>query len=962
VKRNGVRPICNLPFCRLAVCGLAVCGLLSCSLFVDVPVPTTFPVAASAPAPLTQAELLRFAFVNLGEIAPGFAYRSKQPSRALLDFLADRCNLGRIVTFRGGPSPIEEAFARERGVEITTLRMSAARPPTPRQILELIRATEETRASGQTLLLHCRAGADRAGVMTGIWRQLYQDVRNTDALKKEAFLHYHQTAVYPNVYRTIGTFRPELFRPFLEDPTRIDDPEHIAKLEAHYMHNEPLLSGNTRVVSGALRAGVAKRDLLEGWSGKIPMATYGPRPGEAQGIAEAVFARALVLEVEEARVVIVSCDLLIIDPALRERLFQRLEKDGIAVDDVLLSATHTHTSVGGFAENAFGEFYILNDFVAAIRDHLVTRMADAVAAAVANVRPARLGVGRAFAEGIQFNRRLGETTDREVGILRLVDASDAPLAVVVNFGAHPVLEPDTHISPDYPGLLCRALDERHGFGLFLQGALGDVNAHAPGKKGEWRKPDLAQAVADELLKAVEDTLATIPCEPEIDLGAMTFPMELPPAHASPIPDLLFPLDCAAARAIDWPERAPVQTLRIGPAAIVACATEASARLGLQIKRRSPSNFPFVVTHAGGYAGYAVTQVTHARRKLDPTSLILNSSRHGTRLVETACDLLQAQWGGRLDPFGPLLSPAAAARLQTDTTGLGEEEQARRVRQASQREAEELLIHVDPTQPQSRHVLGAIGDSGNDRLRLEIGGHYLDRVRGGDGRLGRKRETTLRARVRLAGDFRVDTTAGYLRSDWRVAGGRDGDEGLTDLLVGLERPFLIAQSRLDGNALRALPRIELSLPTGDPDSAAPFAFAAGAGVWRPGFGGALEFNWETYRTLRLESLYRTALDRYRRRRPGDRWEGALGYSERHGAASLHLGLHAAVQLEDSRRGGRRDVDVDTTSFALGLRPALSWHFDDADRLEIFVRGHVPIAHSGGGASEGRGVTAGAVLGF
>jgi hypothetical protein len=108
------------------------------------------------------------------------------------------------------------------------------------------------------------------------------------------------------------------------------------------------------------------------------------------------------------------------------------------------------------------------------------------------------------------------------------------------------------------------------------------------------------------------------------------------------------------------------------------------------------------------------------------------------------------------------------------------------------------------------------------------------------------------------------------------------------------------------------------------------------------------------------MYRTAVDRHRGRRPGDRWEGAVRFSERHGIASLHLELSAALQLPDRRHGGREEVDVDETSFELGLRPGISFHL--GEHVELFAQARVPLARSGDGAGEGRGGLLGVMIGF
>jgi hypothetical protein len=652
------------------------------------------------------------------------------------------------------------------------------------------------------------------------------------------------------------------------------------------------------------------------------------------------------------------------DAALREEVFRLAGARGLDLGDLLLAATHTHTSAGGYVDHWAFEFYILGEYQEAMRDHLARRILAAVEDAAARLQPARLGAGRATVEGVSVNRRAGKVLDPEVGIIRITGAAGEPLAAIVNFAAHPILEPhDDKISPDYPGLLARKLDEHHGCGLFLQGALGDVNARLEGAAQVWNAEGLAEGVAERLWKAVDAAIDGIPAREEVELGSMTALLDLPEVNVGLIPDLFFPLDWLLGDLLDWPRQAPLQALRLGDAAIIATSSELAVRLGLQIKRRSPSPFPSVVTHTGAYTGYALTQIYYSASKLDPTSVVsLNGSTHGAVVVEAACDLLQAQWGERLDPAADLLSPAAAARLdlEKEAASLSAAEYERERRAAILREEEDLLVRADPTLPQSRRAAGLAGDSLAERVRLEVAALYREELRGGQRVDGRRRELAARLRLRGPWDLRLDGQLGYLRSEWESAGGPGAEEGASDLVLGLERPFLLSSSALAGTAWRAIPRLGLAIPTGNAEPLAPFAFALSSGVWRPAAGAALELTWETYRTLFLEGLYTTALDRRHGRRPGDLFQAALGYRERHGIVSLSLELAAAVRRPDSRRGGRLPVDVEETSFELGLRPGLRLHL--GERFELFARAMVPVAHGGSGAGGGQGGMLGLSVGW
>lgn len=119
------------------------------------------------------------------------------------------------------------------------------------------------------------------------------------------------------------------------------------------------------------------------------------------------------------------------------------------------------------------------------------RIAGAVGEAQRRLRPARVGAGSGRAD-IVVNRRLklpnGRVVcgrhhdgfaDREVQVLRLDDADERPIAVVVGYACHPTIlgPPNRVVTPDYPGVVRRVVEDATGAPcLFLRGAAGSVHA------------------------------------------------------------------------------------------------------------------------------------------------------------------------------------------------------------------------------------------------------------------------------------------------------------------------------------------------------------------------------------------------------------------------------------------------------------------------------------------------------
>ncbi len=223
--------------------------------------------------------------------------------------------------------------------------------------------------------------------------------------------------------------------------------------------------------TGALRAGTAK----------ISITPENP----TQPVHDPVFARALVLEVNGARLGFVSLDL---GTYTSEHLAAACqEKFGIA--DLLLCSSHTHSDPG----KKYAAFY----------DEQILK---ALEAAVGNMFPARVSAGHRSFPQLGFNRLIvredghareswfsddhyqSENPERipfgpvdpEVGVIRIDDAQGQPRAILMNYACHAdVVCQNYAISADFPGVAARKVEEAFGTNLnclFVQGAAGNIES------------------------------------------------------------------------------------------------------------------------------------------------------------------------------------------------------------------------------------------------------------------------------------------------------------------------------------------------------------------------------------------------------------------------------------------------------------------------------------------------------
>ena len=208
----------------------------------------------------------------------------------------------------------------------------------------------------------------------------------------------------------------------------------------------------------------------------------------AEGVDLDLLATVLLVADGECEAALVDVEFCTVGRELADRIRNAVsEQTGIPVAHVRLSYSHTHSGpMLGPSWMTEGE-----ELIPAYVASLPGRIAGAAWEARRRLRPARVAVGSG-ASDIVVNRRFrlpsgrvvvgrnwGGFADREVKVVRIDDAEERPLAVLVNFGCHPTImgPPNRLVTPDYPGVVRRVVEAATGATcLFLQGAAGNVHA------------------------------------------------------------------------------------------------------------------------------------------------------------------------------------------------------------------------------------------------------------------------------------------------------------------------------------------------------------------------------------------------------------------------------------------------------------------------------------------------------
>ena len=286
-----------------------------------------------------------------------------------------------------------------------------------------------------------------------------------------------------------------------------------------------------------------------GWHGRLALAAHmawnetgGSRHdmlAGSEGVHDDLTARAIVLRPEgQPPVALVRIDAIGMTLEVFDQVIASVEELGYTSASVVITATHTHSGMGGFIRSPFGCVVAMDNF----RPELESRLAVAIREAHESARPAEIGFGRARdrdAEGepvIAINRRSrqfeGEISsdeiDDEIGLMLLRDAkTEERIALLVNYSVHPtVLGPDNlHYSADLTGGVERALSARLDGTpvLFVNGAQGDIGpGRIEAKGGLKRVRELGEAFSD----LVEEAVGKVETSPTLSVGAATGTKEM----------------------------------------------------------------------------------------------------------------------------------------------------------------------------------------------------------------------------------------------------------------------------------------------------------------------------------------------------------------------------------------------------------------------------------------------------
>ncbi|WP_158561243.1 neutral/alkaline non-lysosomal ceramidase N-terminal domain-containing protein [Emticicia sp. C21] len=296
----------------------------------------------------------------------------------------------------------------------------------------------------------------------------------------------------------------------LTDNTPIEETDYYAKTKSRLSK----LKINGGYGTG-LKGGWSKESIQT--NAETYIAGYGLRENPASSVHDSIFVRAVVLDNGRQKVAMITMDLLIAPPLVVEQVIPALGKMGFGRESIYFSATHTHSSAGGWAGGPAGRA-----MAGPKNEEMIQSIAGAIVRSVkkAEVSAAdcKIGFQKLNAGEYITNRLFGESAleDPWLRIMK-IEKVNQESAVVLTYAAHPTDIPkaDNRISADYPGMLVSNLEQSgvYQFAAFFAGAVGSMRPEDNGqdayKKAELIASNLANLILTGRSSLKTDTTSLI---------------------------------------------------------------------------------------------------------------------------------------------------------------------------------------------------------------------------------------------------------------------------------------------------------------------------------------------------------------------------------------------------------------------------------------------------------------------
>jgi hypothetical protein len=344
---------------------------------------------------------------------------------------------------------------------------------------------------------------------------------------------------------------------------------------------------------------------VDGKFKKVPLAGYGQRKGKsATGVHDSIFVKAVALRAGGQTMVLISADLLIMPPNIIDSVIVSLSKAGINRSQLFFSATHTHSSLGGWGYGLIAKL-IAGKENKKLEKWLIYQIRNAVVNAISDLHPAMIGSGSFNASSYTRNRLIGELGEKNNDFnFIVIKQTGRRKAIIGSFSAHPTTLgiKNMEISADYPGYWEQKTENTTAdLAMFCGGSMGSQSFVGQGDGFENSK-FIGEALADSLSAHLEN----VTMKDKITLSALSLKILLPEYHLR----LTTKINLTTGLSnwlMPFPKNVYLQALRINNSIWIFTPGDFSGESALHIKNllAEKGYEANVLGYNGSYVGYII---------------------------------------------------------------------------------------------------------------------------------------------------------------------------------------------------------------------------------------------------------------------------------------------------------------------------------------------------------------------
>lgn len=378
---------------------------------------------------------------------------------------------------------------------------------------------------------------------------------------------------------------------------------------------------NATASHNQLKANTARVDLTPPLDLKFALGGYGARMSKpAQGVHDRIWVKALILSDGNKKYALVTLDILALPPNIKPQVLEKLTESGWNASNILLMPSHTHTSLDMSAlndKNTLNNPYI-GIYQPPLKEFVINSIIKVIKQADTNLQPIQIGTGLSKVMGMNRNRRNDPATDRDLTVTRIDLLDGQPLAMLVNWTAHPTImdENDMLVSGGWPGYLQRELEEWVGNGvlcMFYNGAEGDQSPIIPNGASHYEQAEIyGRKMAKQVYQIYREIKPAINFSFEYNSSIVNLPK--PQAHPmfQTTGGSEYGINEAGMKiilSVMCPPQITLGAFKLGELLIVAAPGELTSILGLKVKNKLSQlgiKYPVIGGLANEWISYIVS--------------------------------------------------------------------------------------------------------------------------------------------------------------------------------------------------------------------------------------------------------------------------------------------------------------------------------------------------------------------